>query len=498
MATEVSQGSALAEQLQAVVQPKLVELGWSTGGLDDSALSEYIILMLVNGKSQDQIASELSEDLLNLGPEDAGAQEFSKWLFVQVNALNAGLHGGSYVAPTESTVSTESGMKSEEKEPTADAEMNEAIDGGSGSIPTGPKAMRNGHTNPRDKRMLGNINKTLDRSGDSPLHRVRGTTGSGRINSHSREPPKGPRAKLNHRNIQQMAGGTAPQMQMSGMMSNHLANGMSSLPPGQQMEMLAYWEQGARMMQQLMSNGGVPNGGPVFNPAFQRGNQLPQGKSLFDRVSKPRRQPKSAPKDSDMGGTNDGGTGMDFELSQPTKPASETRCRFDLSCTNLDCTFAHQSPAAKPGMTLDMSTDCSFGVACKNFKCSGKHPSPAKRTSFQSEKDCEWGPMCKNPTCHFRHSTMPPCRNGGDCTIEGCKFAHTRVTCVHNPCTRPGCAFKHADGQKKGKFGDKVWTAHGEGNSHVSERKFVDEEGEEELIIPGHQVTVTPGEAIIT
>ena len=76
MAVEVSVGTPLATALQNVVQPRLAEVGWTTGGLDDSALSEYIILMLANGKTQEQIASELSNDLLGLGPEDDGAVNF--------------------------------------------------------------------------------------------------------------------------------------------------------------------------------------------------------------------------------------------------------------------------------------------------------------------------------------------------------------------------------------------------------------------------------------
>ena len=88
MAVEVQLATPLAESLQNVVQPKLVEMGWSTGGLDDSALAEYIILMLVNGKTQDQIAAELSNDLLGLGPEDSGATDFTRWLFEQVESLS--------------------------------------------------------------------------------------------------------------------------------------------------------------------------------------------------------------------------------------------------------------------------------------------------------------------------------------------------------------------------------------------------------------------------
>lgn len=89
MSVEVALQTPLAHALNAVIQPKLIEVGWSTGGDDDSALSEYIILMLVNGKTQEQIAAELSGDLLNLGPDDPGARDFSQWLFEQVELLKS-------------------------------------------------------------------------------------------------------------------------------------------------------------------------------------------------------------------------------------------------------------------------------------------------------------------------------------------------------------------------------------------------------------------------
>lgn len=95
MAVSVSLGTPLAEALSNVVRPKLVEVGWSSDAQDDSALAEYIILMLVNGKTQEQISSELSNDLLNLGPDDTEAVDFSKWLFEQVDLLNQQLNGGA-------------------------------------------------------------------------------------------------------------------------------------------------------------------------------------------------------------------------------------------------------------------------------------------------------------------------------------------------------------------------------------------------------------------
>jgi nuclear polyadenylated RNA-binding protein NAB2 len=75
----------LAEALSNSVHSKIVEEGWTQD--DDTSLAEYIVLMLANGKTQDQIASELAGELL----QDAkGTTEFAQWLFDQVNRLSGG------------------------------------------------------------------------------------------------------------------------------------------------------------------------------------------------------------------------------------------------------------------------------------------------------------------------------------------------------------------------------------------------------------------------
>ena len=83
----VDQGSAMAAALEAVILPKLQEVGWGTGGPDDQSLAEYIVLMLVNGKSQSEIAAELAGELLSLSPDDPGARDFAEWLFTQAREL---------------------------------------------------------------------------------------------------------------------------------------------------------------------------------------------------------------------------------------------------------------------------------------------------------------------------------------------------------------------------------------------------------------------------
>ena len=541
MAVEVALNTPLAEALSNVVQPKLSEVGWSTGGLDDSALGEYIILMLVNGKTQEQIAAELSHDLLNLGPDDTGATDFAKWLFEQVRILNDQLTGPpatqksqvqqgqaipSYI--DEGTLSS-GGNRQPNEGGRTDPDVGEAMDGVQNGFmyafvirdlvmnnpltepnrPTGPKSMRNPPRN-GNKRMIGQISKAMDRSGDALLHRVRPQQGTERINMHGRPPPKGPRTDQNRILRAQV------NVRPWGTPNGNLPNGGATAPlmqmtPQQQIQLMSMYEEQARMMQQLFSphqqmfmpaiNSPLRNAGAPSRPQ--------PGRSLFERVEgNPQRQNGHFNKVSQLNGgkfqSQDPSTDTDFpsnysngensssmevESSQNNAPgsASETICRFNLTCSKKDCLYAHQSPEAPPGTTIDVNDECPFGAACKNRKCVGRHPSPAQKISHQSEQDCKFFPHCTNPSCPFRHSTaMPPCRFGADCKKEGCKFAHVKTFCRFNPCLNPQCPFKHAEGQKRGVFGDKVWRmADGsEDTGHVSERKFVDEVGEEELVVP--------------
>lgn len=366
-----------------------------------------------------------------------------------------------------------------------------------------------------NKRLIGQLSKAMDRSSDAALHRVRPQQGTERINTHSRQPPKGPRSdgiKIRGTHV------GVPTGPLHGPPNRGPAAALMQMTPQQQMQLFAMYEQQARMMTEILNPQQQQMLMPAVNPAFRNGGppQPPQpGRSLFDRIERNPQQrngPKqnhraltngagphngntSTPKaqgDVDMG-NNDLTSSMEVESSQsaPMEPSPETICKFNLKCTKADCIFAHQSPAAPPGTTIDVSDHCSFGAACKNRKCVARHPSPAQKSTHQSEQDCKFFPNCTNPACPFRHPTMPMCRNGADCTREGCKFTHVRTKCRFNPCLNPTCVYKHEEGQKRGKFDDKVWQAEGsQEREHVSERKFVveDEAGEEELIVPGTQI----------
>ncbi|KAF2244846.1 nuclear polyadenylated RNA-binding protein-like protein Nab2 [Trematosphaeria pertusa] len=512
MSVDFANGSPLATALQDLVQPKLAEFGWTTGG-EDTTLFEYILALLANDKNEDQVASELSNDLLDLGPENLETQQFAHWLFEQIDLLRRQLNGGDAEVPDAHG----NQMDGDGSAPPQDTEMEGVSEPSQGSIPTGPKAMRNGSGAKPARgggRMLNQLNKQMNRNDDSALHRVRGSQGAGRINSHSREPPKGPRSQQIGRGLDAMANGRG----MSNMNMTHGAmpgmNGMNmgampgmSMPPmgqngmpgmlnpQQQMALMQMYEQQAHMMQQIFS-GQTPQ--PFVNPNFQQGNR--NKKPLNERMNRTSGQAnrlglppstkftKKEGQDENMadGPAAENGDNMEVETSRPDP--STTMCKFNLRCTKPDCPFVHQSPAApKEGIPVDMNDTCSYGAACKNKKCVGKHPSPAQRHQFQAEQECLFYPNCRDPAnCPYKHPTMPACRNGADCTTPGCKFWHSSVTCKFNPCTNIRCPYKHAEGQKRNS--SNVWVAPKAGEEdkkeHVSERKFIDESQEEELILP--------------
>lgn len=346
--------------------------------------------------------------------------------------------------------------------------------------------MRNG--NPRggrEKRMLGHMSRAMDRSNESALHRVRGHSGNERINTHGRAPPTGPRGGAGRPARNNVRGATV-QAGLAGMAAGG-PQGQWGVMQGQQpsqMDLVYMLEQQNNMMYQLSQQLMNSN-----NNSGNFGQQRRGGKPLFDRVQHPHQKGNHRNRQNHAStqaeGTKEGtsGDGEDVDMSgnkHDALKAEETVCKYNLHCTNKECAFVHQSPAAPPNTTIDMSNACSFGAACKNRKCNGRHPSPAQRTAHQSEQECKFFPNCQNARCPFKHPSMPLCRNGADCTTPNCKFTHVKTKCKFNPCLNPNCAFAHDAGQQGG-FRDKVWTA-GSAQEHVSERKFVDDRSPEELV----------------
>ncbi|KKA28716.1 hypothetical protein TD95_004941 [Thielaviopsis punctulata] len=526
----VQPDTPLAEALNAVIQPKLQEVGWGSGDPDDTSLAEYIVLMLINGRSQEQVATDISKDLLDLDTVDPMARDFSQWLFAEVEAQNARLNGGQPAAqqqhqqqqqlqqqppqqqqpPPQELMQQQQGFDGQMYDPSTNAmidgdSMDMSGDMAQINVPTGPRSMRNGMGNNmnnrgRDRRMFNQMNKSMDRSVDNALHRVRGGTGNERINSHRNLNNGmggmrnnynglgrgGRNSNMNNRSANVQAGLAAAAMGQNivnlptGMgMPNGNWNAMGGGAPGgkqpSQMDLFALLEQQNRMMaqlsQQMMQNnrggrGGHRGGRRGGHNAWQNQNQNRHEKTEDGDAMQTEGQ-----QDGD-----DVSMGAARELPNP----DESMCKYNQRCTNKDCKFAHASPAAPPGVTVDVKDTCSFGAACKNWKCVGRHPSPAARLAHQSEQDCKFFPNCQNPHCPFKHPSMPICANGAGCTTPDCKYTHVKTKCRFNPCLNPKCMFVHEEGQQGG-FKDKVWTPEG-GGEHISERKFVIDEEEPEQV----------------
>jgi hypothetical protein len=106
-------------------------------------------------------------------------------------------------------------------------------------------------------------------------------------------------------------------------------------------------------------------------------------------------------------------------------------CKFGENCARRPmCPYAHSLasagrsmmpgfPMSHMGMAMGMpgmmqGPPCRNGFACpKKPHCSFAHPAVA----------CRFGNTCRNGMmCAFSHAA--PCRNGAECTMQGCKFAH--------------------------------------------------------------------------
>lgn len=351
--------------------------------------------------------------------------------------------------------------------------------------PTGPKSMRGGRGGGR---IINQVNKAMDRS--DPLRRVQGGgRGVGRINSHGARGARGGGNQI-QRNFDGVARRANNNQQLNPNQPSFVPMQGTGAPDVQaQQQFLQMMEEHARMMSQMAAQHGFMN--PSFSQSGFPQQDQNSGKSLFDRTTRGGRgrgnrgrqhnNNRGQVKDSDVSMGNDENNAENGTAEESRDP-SQVMCKWNHLCSKPDCQFAHQSPAAAPGVLVDTTSECSYGVACKNFKCVSRHPSPAKKMEHQQQVECKFGPYCQNPKCLFKHTNSAPCRNGADCTVEGCTFYHNTTECKFNPCTNIRCVYKHKPGQKA--VTTNVWKANGDNKDHISDRKFVNDQ-EEEVIIPG-------------
>lgn len=150
--------------------------------------------------------------------------------------------------------------------------------------------------------------------------------------------------------------------------------------------------------------------------------------------------------EGDSGEGNDGNHTADDSLSlgQPSKVqrTNTPKCTFWPYCSKGDaCPFFH------PSQPCTRFPNCKFGDKCLFIHPAGgqqQRNAPAKRFAHAAPP-CRYGFSCHRRTsgCTFSHPAVS-CRFGDGCTRKAtCKFGHG-VTCRYGVrCSRAGCSFSH-------------------------------------------------------
>lgn len=169
----------------------------------------------------------------------------------------------------------------------------------------------------------------------------------------------------------------------------------------------------------------------------------------------------------------------------PTEPTKTSMCRWNVGCTNPMCDYLHASPAnaglnGDPNALVLSHQKCLFGARCINKDCVRAHVSPAvtkiqarqaapvRLTLAETARTEASGPAA--PAQVSLDSALPsqassrPCRFGAACTRTDCFFSHpaqrayTTASSTRDParlrcrfglgCTKPDCPFTHPPGQR--------------------------------------------------
>ncbi|GJN91705.1 hypothetical protein Rhopal_004728-T1 [Rhodotorula paludigena] len=470
---DIVPSSPQGQALQAAIQTKLAQLGWSTE--DDSVMAEYCLVMLGNRKTADQISSELS-DLIG-GDFDAS---FVSWLFEEVakhypEPAASSSSSGAPAAPSApsgpSGAAGRNGIPARPPGPIGGGNRNvfgAAVSGvkrgagdvdGAGDGRQGQRARFDGPQGPKWAGMSGAGKSLFDRvNGNNPQFAPGRNLGP--VNNTGMPQPafdaitQAVNAILSGAHPSLLAqipfpalaahplSQRLPQHVMAQAQANAMAQAQAmaaiqnvwSAPPG------AFNGAGGPQQQQGGGGGGPgPAGGfnpnaPAFNPAFARGGGGPRGGA----PGKPATPP----------------------VVLPSKPAKEEICKHGVECTKPQCSFSHPSPCATKESGLVLSSEaCDKQLKCEDPDCPKSHVSRAQKThppsavssgntavaptapptraappptelSGAGSKPCKFGAACTRPGCVFVHpwdspaGGQAPCRYGAACTRADCHFSH--------------------------------------------------------------------------
>lgn len=423
--------------LQNSIQEALSSRGWADA--TDSVMAEYVLVLLCNGKTRDQVDAELTE--LIGGDYDPA---FTSWLWAEATRVTTNGEGSnqaiagsstarspparsSYSSPPRNRREADSYRPAESRyQPRSDdlrrsrspvarrSQSPRPRDADEGFVPRPadhwqpPEQSRQNQRRNERRRPARELfqsavsaaisngsaragalhSDAMDQGDDSPSTSTTGETAS--------RPPAAPREMRIRGAAPVQAGNSGKEL---------FANSSSSAP----------------QTASLFSRAGIPD--PHAQAFVPRGPAAMMKPAQNESPSLAARIDPMIPFNatSSLPDTNPATT------SFPSKPTQTSLCRYSLACTNPLCDYSHPCPLAavakrkgeiKDDPILTSEGACRFGLQCSKVDCPFSHVSPA--VYFISQKQGGAAMSAPAPS----DPTQTPCRFADKCSNPSCAFAH--------------------------------------------------------------------------
>jgi hypothetical protein len=169
--------------------------------------------------------------------------------------------------------------------------------------------------------------------------------------------------------------------------------------------------------------------------------------------------------------------------------AGITLCKFGTLCSNPQCPFGHPTPSNEDAKVIKYEW-CPENLKCTNTSCDKAHSSlskikpvqaPQPQQQEKSLEACKFGQHCTNRYCKYRHARTPVlCRDGEACERIDCFFSHPiNQDCRFGEgCKNQHCLFKHPNGKAASApttTGSLTWTKTNERQFAVPEDQILEQ-----------------------